>query len=114
MVTQRTLKYDDQILIGKHVVVFQNDAAVAASPPPAAEESGAPRFGCYEVVKELGSGAMGTVYLGRDTVGRRNVAVKTLKPAGVDAQELADMKERFFREAESAKQLVHPAIVKIY
>lgn len=113
-VTQHILKYDDQILIGKHVVVFQNDAAVAASPPPAAEESGAPRFGCYEVVKELGSGAMGTVYLGRDTVGRRNVAVKTLKPAGVDAQELADMKERFFREAESAKQLVHPAIVKVY
>lgn len=113
-VTQHILKYDDQILIGKHVVVFQNDAAVAASPPPATEESGAPRFGCYEVVKELGSGAMGTVYLGRDTVGRRNVAVKTLKPAGVDAQELADMKERFFREAESAKQLVHPAIVKVY
>jgi serine/threonine protein kinase len=113
-VAQHTLKYGDQIMIGKHFVVFQDDAAVAASPPPAGEGSGVPRFGCYEVVKELGSGAMGTVYLGRDTVGRRTVAVKTLKPAGVDAQELADMKERFFREAASAKQLAHPAIVKVY
>lgn len=112
-VTQHALKYGDQIMIGKHVVVFQDDAAVE-SLPAAAERSNVLRFGRYEVVKELGSGAMGTVYLGRDTVGRRSVAVKTLKPAGVDAQELADMKARFFREAESARQLVHPAIVKIY
>jgi serine/threonine-protein kinase len=113
-VAQHTLKYGDQVMIGKHFVVFQDDAAAVAAPSPAAEGGGGPRFGRYEVVKEIGSGAMGTVYLGRDTMGRRNVAVKTLKPVGVDAQELADMKERFFREAESAKQLAHPAIVKIY
>jgi serine/threonine protein kinase len=112
-VAQHALTFGDQVLIGKHVVAFLDDAAVE-TPPPAGARSGALRFGRYEVVRELGSGAMGTVYLGRDTVGRRNVAVKTLKPAGVDAQELADMKERFFREAESAKQLAHPAIVKVY
>ena len=111
-IAQHALKYGDQVMIGKHVVVFRVDAA--ATVLPAREQSGARRFGRYEVVKELGSGAMGTVYLGRDTVGRRNVAVKTLKPDGVDAQELAEMKARFFREAESAKQLAHPAIVKVY
>jgi eukaryotic-like serine/threonine-protein kinase len=113
-VAQHALKYGDQIMIGKHVVVFQDDTVVAIPPPPAGEGSGAPRFGRYEVIKELGRGAMGTVYLGRDTVGHRNVAVKTIKPEGVDAQELSEMKRRFFREAESAKQLAHPAIVKVY
>jgi len=113
-VAQHTLQYGDQIMIGKHVVVFQDDAAVAASPPLAVEGSGALRFGRYEVVKEIGRGAMGTVYLGRDTVGHRNVAVKTLRLERVDSQELSDNKERFFREAESAKQLAHPTIVKVY
>lgn len=113
-VAQHTLKYGDQIMIGKHVVVFQDDAAVAASPPRATEGSGALTFGRYEVVKELGSGAMGTVYLGRDTVGHRNVAVKTLRSEMVDSEELSDNKERFFRESESVKQLAHPAIVKVY
>jgi len=113
-VAQHALKYGDQIMIGKHFVVFQDDAAAVAAPSQAVEGGGGPRFGRYEVVKELGGGAMGTVYLGKDTVGHRNVAVKTLKPNGVDAQELSAMKERFFREAESAKQLAHPAIVKVY
>lgn len=112
-ISQHPLKCGDQVMIGKHFVVFRDDAA-ATAPSPAAEQGGTHRFGRYEVIRELGSGAMGTVYLGRDTVGRRNVAVKTLRPDGVDAQELADMKERFFREAESAKQLSHPAIVKVY
>jgi serine/threonine-protein kinase len=110
-VAQHTLAPGDQVLIGKHVVTFLDDA-----PPPAvpAGRSGGPRLGRYELVRELGSGAMGTVYLGHDTAGRRNVAIKTLKPKGVDEQELTAMKERFFREAESAKQLAHPAIVKVY
>ena len=112
-ISQHALAYGDQIMIGKHVVVFEDDVA-AAPPPPAAEGRGTVRFGRYEVVKEIGHGAMGTVYLAKDTVGRRNVAVKTLKPSGVDAQELEDMKARFFREAESAKQLAHPAIVRVY
>jgi eukaryotic-like serine/threonine-protein kinase len=109
-IAQHALKYGDQVMIGKHFVVFQDEAAA----PPVAARSGGPRFGRYEVVRELGSGAMGTVYLGKDTVGHRTVAVKTLRPAGVDEQEVASMKERFFREAESAKQLSHPSIVKVY
>ncbi len=112
-VVQHTLKFGDHILIGKHVVVFQ-DGAVAPVSPSAGRQEGALKFGRYEILKELGSGAMGTVYLGMDTVGHRKVALKTLKPAGVDAQELAEMKARFFREAESAKHLAHPAIVRVF
>jgi eukaryotic-like serine/threonine-protein kinase len=112
-IAQHILKYGDQILIGKHCILFQ-DNAVAPATAPVVEKNVAPRLGRYEVVRELGSGAMGTVYLGRDTVGHRNVALKTLRPEGVDLQELTEMKERFFREAESAKQLAHPAIVKVY
>ena len=77
-VTHHALKYGDQIMIGKHFLVFQDDVAAVAA-PPAEARSGAPRFGRYEVVRELGSGAMGTVYLGKDTVGHRAVAVKTAK-----------------------------------
>jgi serine/threonine-protein kinase len=111
-VAQHVLKGGDQVLIGKHVVIFQDD--VAPAPPPVMERSGAVKFGRYEVLRELGRGAMGTVYLGKDTVGHRTVALKAIKPEGVDAQEMADIKQRFFREAESAKQLAHPAIVKVY
>jgi len=74
-----------------------------------------PTLGRYEVLKELGKGAMGTVYLGRDPKINREVAIKTLRFA--DEFEPADikaMKERFFREAESAGRLVHPNIVTIY
>jgi serine/threonine-protein kinase len=113
-VAQHTLKYGDQVMIGKHLVIFQDDAAGAVSPAPAPAGGGGPRFGRYEVVKELGHGAMGTVYLGRDTVGHRNVAVKTLRLSMGDSEELSDDRKRFFREAESAKQLAHPTIVKVY
>jgi len=112
-VTQQKLTFGDQILIGKHVVVFEDDTVAPAS-PSADKGNGALKFGRYEIVREIGSGAMGTVYLGRDTVGHRNVALKILKPACADPQELAEMKARFFREAESAKHLAHPAIVRVF
>lgn len=111
-VTQRRLKHGDQILIGKHCLVFLDETAPGA--PPEVEAGGARRVGHYEVIKELGRGAMGIVYLGKDTVGHRNVAVKTLQIDTIDPQDLLSSRERFFREAESAKQLSHPAIVKVY
>jgi len=73
-----------------------------------------PTLGRYEIVKELGQGAMGTVYLGRDPSIQRQVAVKTLNYAEIAADELADVKARFFREAEAAGKLSHPNIVTIY
>jgi CHASE2 domain-containing sensor protein/predicted Ser/Thr protein kinase len=73
-----------------------------------------PVLGRYEILKELGQGAMGTVYLGRDPNIQRYVAVKTLNYAEIAAEELPEVKERFFREAEAAGKLSHPNIVTIY
>lgn len=74
----------------------------------------APTLGRYEIVRELGQGAMGTVYLGRDPKINREVAIKTLNLNEIESAQLQDVKERFFREAEAAGRLNHPHIVTIY
>jgi serine/threonine-protein kinase len=74
-----------------------------------------PMLGRYQVEKELGKGAMGVVYLGRDPKINRVVAIKTMALSQeFDADELTEVKERFFREAETAGRLNHPNIVTIY
>jgi eukaryotic-like serine/threonine-protein kinase len=74
-----------------------------------------PMLGRYQVEKELGKGAMGVVYLGRDPKIGRVVAIKTLAlSAEFEGNELQDARERFFREAETAGRLQHPHIVTIF
>lgn len=74
-----------------------------------------PMLGRYQVEKELGKGAMGVVYLGRDPKISRVVAIKTMALSQeFEEDELADVKARFFREAETAGRLNHPNIVTIY
>jgi len=74
-----------------------------------------PMLGRYQVQKELGKGAMGVVYLGKDPKIGREVAIKTMALAAeYEGDELQEAKDRFFREAESAGKLDHPGIVKIY
>ncbi len=74
-----------------------------------------PMLGRYELEKELGKGAMGVVYQGRDPQINRVVAIKTMALAQeFDEDELADVKQRFFREAETAGRLNHPNIVTMY
>jgi serine/threonine-protein kinase len=74
-----------------------------------------PMLGRYEVEKELGKGAMGVVYLGKDPKIGRIVAIKTMALAQeFDADEIEQVKARFFREAETAGRLNHPNIVTIY
>jgi eukaryotic-like serine/threonine-protein kinase len=74
-----------------------------------------PTLGRYLVEKELGRGSMGIVYLGRDPKINRRVAIKTLAlSADFDAKDLATIRDRFFREAETAGRLHHPNIVTIY
>lgn len=74
-----------------------------------------PRLGRFEVERELGKGAMGIVYQGRDPKIGRVVAIKTMALAQeFEGDELADVKERFFREAQTAGRLAHPNIVTIY
>lgn len=74
-----------------------------------------PMLGRYEVEKELGKGAMGAVYLGKDPKISRVVAIKTMALSQeFEEDELQDVKDRFFREAETAGRLSHPNIVTIY
>lgn len=73
-----------------------------------------PLIGRYEVVRELGRGATGVVYLGRDPKIGREVAIKTLAFSQFDPDELETFKTRFAREAEAAGRLSHPNIVTVY
>ncbi|MCP4470083.1 MAG: CHASE2 domain-containing protein [Gammaproteobacteria bacterium] len=74
-----------------------------------------PMLGRYEVEKELGKGAMGIVYLGKDPKINRVVAIKTMALAQeFEEDELEEVKERFFREAETAGRLNHANIVTIF
>ena len=69
------------------------------------------QIGRYEILEEIGRGAMGVVFKGRDPLIGRLVAVKTIT-AGV--AESTDLLERFYREARAAGGLQHPNIVTIY
>ena len=73
-----------------------------------------PTLGRYEIQRELGRCAMGVVYLGQDPKIARTVAIKTLSHQAFEGQELQALKGRFFREAEAAGRLNHPAIVTVY
>lgn len=74
-----------------------------------------PMLGRYEIIKELGRGAMGMVYQGKDPKIDRIVAIKTLALAQeFEASQLEDVKERFFREAKTAGRLNHRNIVTVY
>jgi serine/threonine protein kinase len=73
------------------------------------------QLGRYEIVRVLGSGAMGIVYEAQDSKLHRRVAIKTIiKSAMVDADQAADYSERFMREAQSVARLNHPNIVTVY
>lgn len=74
-----------------------------------------PTVGHYEVEKEIGRGAMGMVYLGRDPRIGRMVAIKTMALSGeFEGTQLDEVKQRFYREAETAGRLNHPNIVHVY
>lgn len=72
-------------------------------------------LGRYRIVKELGRGSMGVVYLGEDPTIHRSVAIKTMRLDQADDPDLVrEVKTRFFHEAESTGRLSHPNIVTIY
>ena len=74
-----------------------------------------PTLGRYEVIKPLGKGAMGVVYLGKDPRINRTTAIKTFRfEDDFEPEQIDEMKIKFFREAESAGTLSHPNIVTIY
>ncbi len=74
-----------------------------------------PVLGRYRLERELGRGAMGTVYLAVDPAIGRQVAIKTLSlPDSCGDREQEAAAQRFFREAEAVGRLVHPHIVSIH
>jgi serine/threonine protein kinase len=73
------------------------------------------KLGRYEVVRELGKGAMGIVYLAKDPLIGRLVALKTIRiGAHADDDETKEFQQRFIREAQAAGILNHPAIVTVH
>ncbi|MGH8677490.1 MAG: serine/threonine protein kinase, partial [Burkholderiales bacterium] len=70
-------------------------------------------LGRYEILAELGQGAMGTVYKARDPLLDRIVAIKTVN-LSLPKDEVAEYEARFYQEAKAAGQLSHPNIVTVY
>ncbi|MBZ5543594.1 MAG: protein kinase [Acidobacteriia bacterium] len=89
-------------------------ATLAGAPAVASADAEARRIGRYEVIGELGRGAMGAVYKARDPQIGRTVAVKMIVTGNQTSEELEEYKRRFFREAQTAGQMSHPGIVTIY
>ena len=71
-------------------------------------------LGRYQVEAEIGRGAMGVVYRGRDPKIDRPVAIKTISLAGIEGSEEQEYRERFAQEARAAGRLAHPGIVTIF
>ena len=74
-----------------------------------------PTVGRYEILSELGQGAMGVVYKANDPKINRLLAIKTIRFSDeFEEEKIKEIKERFLREAEIAGKLSHPTIVAIY
>jgi eukaryotic-like serine/threonine-protein kinase len=94
-------------------------APLIEPPPPLSADMHRPAerrtLGRYRIDRELGRGAMGTVYLGHDPQIGRAVAIKTMALSReFEGDELVAARARFFREAEMAGRLRHPDIVTIF
>lgn len=93
-----------------------NVAATNSSVQPAAAPQLTPmtQLGRFIVEREIGRGAMGAIYLGRDPNVDRPVAIKTLALSKeFEGPDLEEARARFFREAQMAGRLEHPDIVAI-
>jgi len=85
--------------------------AGADSRQPAVASDVPRALGGYRIIKELGHGAMGTVYLAEQTSLKRKVALKTIRRRAADDPAAI---ARFLREAYAAAKLSHPNVVQIY
>jgi hypothetical protein len=79
-------------------------------PDPVGQELSG-RIGKYEIVRSIGKGAMGMVYLAHDTVLERDVALKVMVAQIADDPELI---QRFAREAKAVAKMTHPNVVTVF
>jgi tRNA A-37 threonylcarbamoyl transferase component Bud32 len=70
--------------------------------------------GRYRIIRFLGAGAMGEVYLAEDPHIERKLAIKTVRLAGGRPQDIEDRKRRLLREARAAGRLLHPNVVTLF
>ena len=74
-----------------------------------------PKLGRYEILEQIGRGAMGIVYKGKDPILNRLTAIKTIRFSDEFDEDKVDViKTHFYREAEVVAKLSHPNIVTIY
>jgi serine/threonine-protein kinase len=71
------------------------------------------KIGRYEIISEIGQGAMGVVYRALDPLLERTVAIKTIS-LELSKDEFEEFEQRFYREASSAGRLNHPNIVTVH
>jgi serine/threonine-protein kinase len=71
-------------------------------------------IGRYEILDELGRGAMGSVFRAKDPAMDRLVAVKTILSGALTGELGSEYRERFLREARAAGALAHPGIVAVF
>jgi len=91
------------------------DAGADSTARPGSGEKALLKLGRYEIVRELGKGAMGIVYLAKDPLIGRLVALKTIRVAAhSDDDEAKEFQQRFIREAQAAGILNHPSIVTVH
>ncbi len=70
--------------------------------------------GRYEIIEELGRGAMGSVFKARDPAVGRTVALKTIHAAALSGNQSDEYRARFYREARASGVLAHPGIVPVF
>jgi serine/threonine protein kinase/outer membrane protein assembly factor BamD (BamD/ComL family) len=100
--------------IGQELLLTAYESPLVGGPSPHGE-LGLVKLGRYEIVRELGKGAMGIVYLAKDPLIGRLVALKTIRPAThSDDDETKEFRQRFIREAQAAGILNHPSIVTVH
>jgi CHASE2 domain-containing sensor protein/tRNA A-37 threonylcarbamoyl transferase component Bud32 len=103
-------------------MVFTRVAGRVGGPPTGEDrtvhlKAGGPahKIGRYEILGELGHGAMGVVFKGRDPIIDRLVAIKTIRFDRLyEDQEIQSLQERFFKEAQAAGKITHPNIITIF
>jgi serine/threonine-protein kinase len=71
-------------------------------------------IGRYEILDELGHGAMGSVFRARDPAMDRIVALKTILTVALASEQGSEYRQRFYREARAAGALAHPGIVPVF
>ncbi|HRU51522.1 MAG TPA: protein kinase [Planctomycetota bacterium] len=99
------LKDGDRIEIGETIFTWQLEQDITKDPFIGKDING------HQIVKKLGRGGMGVVYLARQVFLERDVALKIIMPKHETSQSVADL---FLQETRACATLNHPNIIQIY